>query len=299
MGQWDDFTKTLAGDNLQAFVTLLVPHARFIERLDKELKQQRTIHADLLLKVYFYGIVVILHIEFQRRRDKDMGKRLWKYNTWATDTYDCPVYSFVVYLKPGGKIVEPPYIRKFPPDEVVHIFHFKNIKLWEWPQNLLLQPGLEVFLPLLPLMKDSNRREVVDDMIERLQEADKTDLLTMAYSFAALAFNNKADKEWLRRRFAMLKDILQESWAYREMVRDAKKKAKKEGKAEGKVEGRLETLRSMLVRTTSKRFPALAVQAEQVSQSISDSAILQQLFDSMIDAQTEDEARKALVQAMS
>ncbi len=143
MTQWDDFTKTLIGDNLQPFVSLLVPQARFIERLDKELKQQRTTYAD---------------------------------------------------------------------------------------------------------------------------------------------------------------NILQESWAYREMMRDAKKQAKKEGKAEGKAEGLqigIEALRSVLVRTTNKRFPVLAMQAEQVSQSISDLEVLQQVIDGIIDAQAEDEARKVLIQAMS
>ncbi len=101
----------------------------------------------------------------------------------------------------------------------------------------------------------------------------------------------------------MLKDILQESWAYREMVREARKKARKEGRAEGRAEGQLEgkreTLREMLVHTTRKRFPALATQAEQVGQSISDLTQLQQLIDAIIDAQNEEEAHKVLVQAMS
>jgi hypothetical protein len=194
MGQWDDLTKTLIGENPQRFIAFLLPEARFIERLDKELKQQKTIYADLLLKVLLFGIVAILHIEFQRKRDKDMAKRLWQYNIWADNTYNCPVYSFVIYLKPGGTIVEPPYIKKFPTGEKTHVFHFKNIKLWEKSQEDLLKPGLESLLPLLPLTKDGNRREVVEEMLERLQEAERTDLLSMAYTCAALAFDDKADK---------------------------------------------------------------------------------------------------------
>lgn len=61
----------------------------------------------------------------------------------------------------------------------------------------------------------------------------------------------------------------------------------------------IETLRSILRHTINKRFPALTVQAEQVSQSISDLTLLQQIIDDMIDTQTEDESHKVLIQAIS
>ena len=78
---------------------------------------------------------------------------------------------------------------------------------------------IEGLLPLLPLTQDGISRQVVDEMIVGLNKAGKRDLLPLAYAFAALVFKQTEDHEWLRKRFAMLSDdILEDSWAYQEML---------------------------------------------------------------------------------
>jgi hypothetical protein len=72
---WDDLMKMLVGANPQHFVSLLLSGAQFESELVTELKS-RTIEADLLYIVIWNGQKVVLHVEFQRRRDGNMGKRL-------------------------------------------------------------------------------------------------------------------------------------------------------------------------------------------------------------------------------
>ena len=54
----------------------------------------------------------------------------------------------------------------------------------------LKQPGLEGLLPLLPLTKNGDRREVVEEMIVALQTANKEDLLPIAYAVAAIGLES-------------------------------------------------------------------------------------------------------------
>jgi predicted transposase YdaD len=298
MGQWDDLTKTLVGANPQAFVSLFFKEAQFVALLDKELKSQRTLFADILLKILWFGYELILHLEFQRKHNPDMGLRMWEYNVYAMQAYNCKVASFALYLLPDEGIVEPPHIVSLPDGTVVHAFFYRNVKLWEVPAERLKQPGLEGLLPLLPLTKDGATRETVEDMLASLKAAHKEDLYSVAYAIAALVFKQEREKAWLRRRFSMLKDILEESWAYWEMYHESEAKAEKKGLEQGLEkgleEGERETWRASLMLAIKRLFPALQEQAEQVGRSVEDPDQLEQIVRAVFAAQAEEEARKAL-----
>ena len=59
---WDFWMKVLAKQEPQAVVSWLLPGAKFLGTIDKEL-QGRTVQADLLFRVLWRGIEIILHIE--------------------------------------------------------------------------------------------------------------------------------------------------------------------------------------------------------------------------------------------
>lgn len=214
---WDILMKMLVGANRQHFVSLILPGAKYEYELNTEL-QSRTLEADLLYGITWNGQKTILHVEFQRRRDSNMGRRLWKYNAQTTIITDLPVCSFVIYLKRDGEVTLSPYELKLPDKEVVHCFYYRTIKMWELPAETLKQAGVEGLLPLLPLTQNGTRREVVEDMIVSLKATGKSDLLPLGYAFAALVLKKLEDRDWLRKRFAMLQDILEDSWAYQEMM---------------------------------------------------------------------------------
>ncbi len=82
-----------------------------------------------------------------------------------------PVYSFVIYLREDDYIVEPPYLLKGVRGEILQIFNYKNILLWEIPVEELQHAGLEGLFPLLPLTKGAKtaRDTIIDTMVGALQ----------------------------------------------------------------------------------------------------------------------------------
>jgi len=105
-GVWDSNMKRLVGIDLQAFATWLLGNAQVMQEMSGHLN--RAIDIDILYEVILDGKRVLLHIEFQRRRDTDMAERVWEYNVFASSKFSCTVISFIIYLKKDGKIAEPP-----------------------------------------------------------------------------------------------------------------------------------------------------------------------------------------------
>lgn len=275
---WDNIMKRMVAANPQHFLNWLTPGAQLVRELSPLLKT-RDLEADGLYVILWYGIEMILHLEFQRRGDKEMGKRLWEYNATVSISSDLPVYSLVIYLRKERKMVEAPYIQRLPNGRPVHAFFYEAVKLWELPAELFFQPGLEGLLPLVTLAQDGKRREVVDEMIRRLIASSKTDLLTFAYTFAALVFTRADDHDWLTERFAMYKKELEDSWAYQNILRD------------GIEQGIHHTLISYL----EVRYPMLVELAQEQTGQIKDADALRQVVTKVFGLQTSGEIEEYLL----
>ena len=92
--------KIFSQEELAVFYRFL-QGAQFLGERDKEF-QARTIYADLVYEVQWQGEKIILHAEFQRKRDKAMARRVWEYNVLAECAVQLPVYSVVLYLVKHG-----------------------------------------------------------------------------------------------------------------------------------------------------------------------------------------------------
>ena len=288
--QWDSLIKLLVEANKQDLVSLLLPGAKFERELNTEL-QSRILEADLLYVVIWNGIQVIMHVEFQKRRDGNMGRRLWAYNAQTTIISGLPVCSFVIYLQQDGNVVQSPYELPRPDGRTIHLFFFDTVKLWEIPGEFLKQGGIEGLLPLLPLTQDGVHHEVVEDMIVSLDLAGKSDLLPLAYAFASLVFKSEEDRDWLRKRFAMLsEDIFEDAWAYQEILAKGMEKGMEKGLREGR-----EALRETIMDVVEIRFPEIAVRAHQRVYSIEDLDSLRRLNVKLSTVKDMQEAEQALL----
>lgn len=179
----------------------------------------------------------------------------------------------------------------------------------ETPTEELLESGLEGLLPLLPLTREGKKREVVEYAIERLMPADggpKPDLLTLTYGIASLVFNKEDDHKWLQRRFSMLRDILSESWAFKEIEEEALERGRKMGREEGREEGfeqgyaksqkeQLAGLRATFLTLVQTRFPDLVPTAKKKARSVRTPIAMQALILGIACARDCDEAWKHLV----
>jgi len=225
------------------------------------------IYADGLLQATLDRKEFLAHIEFQSSYDGRIGERLLEYNVLASRQYHyLPVYSCVIYLKNHNNVPDSPFTKRLPNGEEIVRFYYRSIELGKLAARELLQTDLVGLLPLLPLTQDGARREVVEEMITGLVSAEKTESLWIGYALASRVF--KDDLKWLKRRFAMLEDILRDTPVYQEVLAEGMEKGLEKG---------LEAQRQTLLDIVQERFPEIARLAKQQVDAIEDTDVLRRL----------------------
>jgi hypothetical protein len=295
MGEWDGQMKHLVGIAREDFVSWLVEGARF----DKELSANfatRKRDGDNLWQLEIEGKPSLLHLEFQLKPDENMGRRIWEYNVDAAIKYKLPVDSAVIYLKrPGHPKAAPPYQLKLPNGKVIHTFSFTVIELCKVKTKSLLQRGLKGILPLVPLTQDGQDHDAIEYVIKELRQPGvkkAEELLTLTYGLAALVFKEESEHLWLQRRFAMIEEVINESWAFQDMIQRGRKEGIKEGIKEG-----LQAQRQNLILLIQKHYPALLQLTQDVCNAIQTLEELQDLFQKVLLAKDEQEAHQLLLSA--
>jgi predicted transposase YdaD len=290
---YDDAMKKLVGGNPQDLVSWVLPGAKFGKQLPFELSVEN-IYADGLLQVSLDGKDFLAHFEFQSSYDGHIGERLLEYNVLASRQYNyLPVYSCVIYLKNHSDVPISPFIRGLPTGEEVVRFHYRSIELGKLAAGELLQTGLVGLLPLLPLTKDGARREVVEEMISGLVSAEKTESLWIGYALASRVLID--DLKWLKRRFAMLEDILRDTPVYQEVLAEGLEQGLEKGIKEGKLEAQRQTLLDIV----EERFPEIVRLAKRQADTIEDPEVLRRLNVKMSVVRSSKEAEQYLLDPAS
>ena len=311
-GPFDTAAKRLLREKPQHFVSWLVAGGVFLRILPNELKS-RNIFADGLFSIVVNEQPALLHIEFQTRKHAEMPERLLEYNVLASSENEwLPVYTCVIYLRKDGRVPESPLIRMLPSGEEGHRFYFHVVEVGKIPAKQLLQKGLLGLLPLLPLTESGAEPGVMQEMVTTLEEAGEIELLALAFAFGGLVSGNEAYNEWFRRSFAMLEDILEESWTYQELIQKGMQKGidlglekglergLEKGLEKGREEERqqwVQEQRETLLSFVQMRFPELTLTAKQRISAINDPGALHNLIIRLFAVQTAEEARQALMEA--
>ncbi len=274
---WDESLKKLVHTDPQAFVTWLFPGGTFIGERPHELKHW-TLEVDALLGVTVSEQGMLLHLEFQTYHDPGMAERLLRYNVLARSEHKLPVLSCVIYLLKDGEALPSPLSWKLPNGQEVLQFHYQSIELED-----LLRSGQAGLLPLLPLTNGGARREIVESMFSGRLSAKKIELVPIGYTLASLAFSreNRAEQDWLLRRFHEMHDILRETPIYQEIL--------KEGREEG-----LEALGQAILDVVTQRFPKLTCLAKKQVVVVEDPELLRHVLVKVSVAQTTEEAKQQL-----
>jgi len=274
---WDDTMKRLIRAYPQHFVSWVLKGAIFKDALSIELKNW-TRETDFLLDVIQNEQQMLMHMEFQSREDEDMAQRLLEYNVLATREHGRPVLSCVIYLRKDSGIAESPLKWELPTGQEILRFHFIVIKLWEIAADELIQTGLTGLLPLVPLTKDGGQYETIDEVATKLATAEEYNLLEYARRFASLVFKDGSDREWLNRRFAVYKDILDDSWVVQEE----------------RQEGKLEGFQQALLKIVQRRFPEMVDLTKKQIDGVEDPELLEDLLVNISLAQNVQDAIRAL-----
>ena len=271
---WDDSVKRLFREHPQDFVSWLVKGAIYRGTVSGELKN-RTRRTDILLDIMQEVTLKegLLQVEIQSEDDKEIVLRLLEYNMLATRTYQKPVLSFLILLRPMPEVPPSPFISALFDVFESWRFSYIVIKLWEISAAELLHTGLLGPLPLIPLTKGGTEQEALAATIDTLYKADEYELLSLTKLLAGLVMKRQDQQELLERMFAMYKDIVEESWVYQKIM--------EQGLGLGE--------RRALVAIVQKRFPNIAETAKELIETIASPDTLETLIGEVSVAQSSQE----------
>ena len=190
----------------------------------------------------------LLHVELQSGHDREIPRRLLRYNVLLDGRHDLPVESVLVLLRPGadGPALSGAYRRELPGQGPHLEFRYKVVRAWQQPVEAILEGGIGT-LPLAPISAVAPEAlpGVIRRMEERLDrevsEADAGMLWTATFLLMGLRYEPGFSNLLLREVRAM-----KESTTYQAIL--------EEGEARGKAEGRVEEARRMLLRIGRKRL---------------------------------------------
>ncbi len=159
-----------------------------------------------------------------------------------------------------------------------------------------LGTGLIGLLPLLPLTKEGDKREVVEEVVTKLLQVEdketQRNLLTITFTLSSLALDMQEDKTWLLRRFRMFQDIIRDTEIYQYI--------KQEGREEEKEQARqqeLQHLRQMLMAFVQARSTELIPLAQKKAEEITSIETLNELTLNVGLAQSAEDIRRYLEEA--
>ena len=273
---WDLYVKELVNERPQDFATLVLPGARYLGRRESQY-QIREIRLDRLIEVEYEGEKLLINVELQVKRDPKMGTRLLRYGLEATEEYELPVLSCVIYLQKIGKMSEPPLRVEIAGRRLLW-FDYISIELAKKTTQQLRELNLLGLLPLFILSKGGKTYEVLDEVVTRLEQEDERELLALTRLMAERVFTSERDQKWLFRRFAMLRDI-EETPTYQRLVK----------------KGELLNARRSIEIVAQARFPRLLPQVRDGIERIDDLEKLHEILQMMSTARTAKSIREYLL----
>jgi predicted transposase YdaD len=198
----------------------------------------------------------ILHVELQTRVEADIGERLAEYaiRLWRRD--HLPVRSLVVFLREAANVPTSPFRIPWGEQESLR-YDFEIVRLWEVPQEEVLNTGYYDLWPLASLMAGvtvESTLAVAERLIAApLPQPERSELTGLLAVLASMRLPLEAILNTLRRE-QMIEEIMRESgWA--QLWRE---EGRQEGREEGREEGERQMAREMAQLALEGRFGALS-----------------------------------------
>src|SRR5439155_18096438 len=110
--------------------------------------------------------------------------------------------------------------------------YYTRVNMWEVPMSELREMKLDGLLPLIPLSKDGENLQVIEDMAEELRGKEQYNLLTIAKAFTEFRLGDKVDPAWIERVFYMSRDILENTPTIRKAKQEERRRIEKEREEE-------------------------------------------------------------------
>lgn len=252
---YDGSIKTIFKNDAANILPHLLPGTIWQETLDIEVLRS-PMRVDRVYRVLYRGKVYILHLEFQASTDSKMAHRLLIYHANVWNDHKHPVITIVIYLFKSSVPTSP--LQEFGEnDEEILTFHFKVMTLWTENADYYMKHKLVSVYPLLPAMEYTDTAillKAIDEMVEYYQ-GDETELSQQLLWFKIFLARTdtipEEEKKKVEERLDVFEQLLEES-SYVQKQR-----------AIGEAKGEAKTLRKMLVKIVTARYPALTELAQE------------------------------------
>lgn len=177
------------------------------------------------------GAEALLHIELQLEPDEAMGQRMLEYGMRLYERDHLPILSVVIFLQRTSTLPTPPVVIDLDGEELVRYRYFV-IRLWEVPQERILEKPYPVLWPLVGLMAGATPDNVaaVGQQIADTQEIKtplKEELVGYLGLLAGIQLGNAEVRAALRRH-----PMVNELWQHSSVAQALKEEGREEGRVE-------------------------------------------------------------------
>ena len=201
MAKYDTIFKRVVQTRPEAFVLFALGDQAKVEIdevIETELPTVETRLTDSLIRVRIDGEEALVHTEFQTSdsTDSPMPIRMASYIIRLIESHGLPVYSCVIYLRPGAGRRDEGYYEQALPGHRVFV-EYKVIRLSEMEGQSILEGGQDGLLPFVSLMKrpaGMGSEDWLRQCIRRidavsLDQADKVDFLGSLAVLSGLVYD--------------------------------------------------------------------------------------------------------------
>ncbi|HLZ58364.1 MAG TPA: hypothetical protein VKR06_15605 [Ktedonosporobacter sp.] len=292
---YDVSLKGVFEENVTRIVPRIVPGMRIERELTVEMIRP-ALRGDKVYLAWYRDRWHILHVEFESSDNVHMPMRLLTYHSILhEDYYDefahYPVISIIVYPFKVNHLPTSPYV-EMSGDEVLLVFHFRVVPLYEMDPYPYLQEHVVSMYALLPTMKGVTKElllKAIDEMVTVYKGDDvqlKRHLRWMGILLRRSTTAADDVKEEVQRRIKMLDHLWEED--------PVMKNWRQGGVEEGREEGLLQGKRWDILRVVQLRFPGILQTVQEWTEQVTDLNQLGELFDQLVVAPDEATALSIL-----
>ena len=244
------------------------------EKLSTEQPTVKVHHSDLTFRVRLRNEDAVLHIEAQTddSRRKPMPLRMLAYASFLGLEYELPVYSTVLYFRPGSGRRDPGFYEYGNADQGSLRFRYNVIRFYELEGESFLDASSIGLLPFTALMKppaDVDSESWVQRCVSATRAAPVDADVRATLLFGLSIFGSLAHNVELFHKF-ISEEVLMESPFYEEVIKRWLEQGIERGAREATIENTLTVV--------TERFPfADIVELKSRLEGISDIDRLKQL----------------------
>lgn len=256
------------------------------EKLSTEQPTVKVHHSDLTFKVRLPNEDAVLHIEAQTddSRRKPMPLRMLAYASFLGLEYELPVYSTVLYFRPGSGRRDPGFYEYGNADQGSLRFRYNVIRIYQLEGESFLDASSIGLLPFTALMKPPagvDSESWVQRCVSTTRAAPVDADMRATLLFGLSIFGSLAHNVELFHKF-ISEEVLMESPFYEEVIKRWLEEGKQLGLEQGLEQGIERGAREATIENTlsvvTERFPfADIVALKSRLEGISDIDRLKQL----------------------